>query len=316
MAVILPPLPVAPHTCAAALELLPPITPLLQASAAAAELERAISSALDGAEHDVEPMGQPSLRAVREAQRSVSGSFGSMLPKGCSPIDFCVDESALESLRNKFLDGVGGGGAIGQRKDFVVGARVGEGTGGCEWKELGGVVGLFVAQEPVGKLGGSRASTEGEYDAWQHKSDDFGGSEGEVSSSSKSPKEAGDALHSNIIPTTQSADWGGSVGTRGRQARDRLVPSERRAKETIPMKRGRKRRNPGLTEGERKAIRQEQNRENAKQSRLRRINLTEEYRTKAEVLQEENEKLKISVAALEDRLNYLHGIITVSVKAG
>lgn len=309
------PLLVSPSIFANALEPLPPITPLLQPSAAATELELAISSALDGAKHDPEPMGQPSLRAFREARRSASGSFGSTLPKGCNQIDFRFDESTFESLRNKFLDGGGGGGEKGERKNFHVGARVGEGAGRRERKELGGVAGLFVTKESVGKLGGSRAGTDGEHDAWQHKADEIPGSEGEVCSSSKSSKEASDALNRNIIPTARSADWGASVGTRTRQATDRLMPSERKATEAFSMKRGRKRRNPGLTDGERKAIRQAQNRENAKQSRLRRINLIEEYRTNAEVLQEENKRLKVSIAALEDRLEFLHGIITVSVKA-
>lgn len=79
-----------------------------------------------------------------------------------------------------------------------------------------------------------------------------------------------------------------------------------------PLKRGRKRKNPELSEDERKAVRQAQNRENAKQSRLRRLRLTENYKNRAEVLEVENKQLRFAVAALEDRLGYLQKMIVVT----
>lgn len=275
------PFPVSLDTLAtaAALEPLPPITPLIHSNAGAAEMERAISSALNGAV-DAEPMAQPTLTAAREARRSTSGSFGALLPKGCSQIDFHADE-AVANLRDKFL----GDGGEGDDK-----------TG--SWS----VFAPKVVDIPL-------PDKTGDYDAWQYGAEDIGGSEGEVSSCSKSTKGAGGAVN----PDAQSADWGTGVDTRTRLMSE---DSERRATEAFPLKRGRKRKNPGLTDEERKAIRQAQNRENAKQSRLRRINLTEEYRKKAEVLQEENQILKVSLATLEERLKYLQGMITVSVKAG
>lgn len=275
------PFPVSLDTlaAAAALDPLPPITPLLHSHAGAAEMERAISSALNGTV-DAEPMAQPSLSAVREARRSASGSFGALLPKGCSQIDFNADE-AVGNPREKFL----GDGGEGEDKSG-------------SWS----VFAPKVVDIPL-------ADRAGDYDAWQYDAEDIGGSEGEVSSCSKSTKGAGGAVN----PDAQSTGWGTGVGARTRTLAE---DSERRATETFPLKRGRKRKNPGLTDEERKAIRQAQNRENAKQSRLRRINLTEEYRKKAEVLQEENKKLKVSVATLEERLKYLQGMITVSVRAG
>lgn len=81
----------------------------------------------------------------------------------------------------------------------------------------------------------------------------------------------------------------------------------------IPKKRGRKRKNPELSEDQRKALRQAQNRESAKQSRLRRKTQTAEYEQRVTTLCTENESLRDTISALSDRLHFLQGLLTVSV---
>lgn len=81
----------------------------------------------------------------------------------------------------------------------------------------------------------------------------------------------------------------------------------------IPKKRGRKRKNPHLTEDERKAQRQAQNRESAKLSRIRRKNMTIEYEKRVNTLEGENENLRDTVAALTGRLEMLQNLLTISV---
>lgn len=81
----------------------------------------------------------------------------------------------------------------------------------------------------------------------------------------------------------------------------------------VPKKRGRKRKNPELSEDERKALRQAQNRESAKQSRLRRKTQTAEYEQRVTSLCSENETLRDTISALSDRLRFLQGLLTVSV---
>lgn len=82
----------------------------------------------------------------------------------------------------------------------------------------------------------------------------------------------------------------------------------------IPKKRGRKRKNPHLSEEERKAQRQAQNRESAKLSRIRRKNMTMEYEKRVNTLEGENENLRDTVAALTDRLEMLQNLLTISVQ--
>lgn len=89
------------------------------------------------------------------------------------------------------------------------------------------------------------------------------------------------------------------------------IPSEQLK---IPKKRGRKRKNPHLSEEERKAQRQAQNRESAKLSRIRRKNLTIEYERRVNTLEGENENLRDTVAALTDRLEMLQNLLTISVQ--
>lgn len=82
----------------------------------------------------------------------------------------------------------------------------------------------------------------------------------------------------------------------------------------VPRKRGRKRKNPHLSEEERKAQRQAQNRESAKLSRIRRKNMTMEYEKRVNTLEGENENLRDTVAALTDRLEMLQNLLTISVR--
>jgi len=81
-----------------------------------------------------------------------------------------------------------------------------------------------------------------------------------------------------------------------------------------PKKRGRKRKNPELSEEERKALRQAQNRESAKQSRMRRKVMAAEYEKRVTTLEDENETLRDTVSALSDRLQFLQNLLTVSVQ--
>lgn len=81
-----------------------------------------------------------------------------------------------------------------------------------------------------------------------------------------------------------------------------------------PKKRGRKRKNPELSEEERKALRQAQNRASAKQSRMRRKVMAAEYEKRVNTLEGENETLRDTVAALSDRLQFLQNLLTVSVQ--
>lgn len=82
----------------------------------------------------------------------------------------------------------------------------------------------------------------------------------------------------------------------------------------VAKKRGRKRKNPHLTEEERKAQRQAQNRESAKMSRIRRKNMTIEYEKRVTTLEGENENLRDTVAALTGRLEMLQNLLTISVQ--
>lgn len=81
-----------------------------------------------------------------------------------------------------------------------------------------------------------------------------------------------------------------------------------------PKKRGRKRKNPHLTDEQRKAQRQAQNRESAKMSRIRRKNMTIEYEKRVNTLEGENENLRDTVAALTERLEMLQSLLTISVQ--
>lgn len=81
----------------------------------------------------------------------------------------------------------------------------------------------------------------------------------------------------------------------------------------VPKKRGRKRKHPELTEEQRRALRQAQNRESAKQSRLRRKTIAADYEQKVTSLSTENDSLRKTITALGDRLQFLQGMLTVSV---
>ncbi|CAN8072217.1 unnamed protein product [Agarophyton chilense] len=81
-----------------------------------------------------------------------------------------------------------------------------------------------------------------------------------------------------------------------------------------PRKRGRKRKNPHLTEEQRKAQRQAQNRESAKLSRIRRKHMTMEYERRVNTLEGENENLRDTISGLEDRLQMLQNLLTITVQ--
>jgi hypothetical protein len=80
-----------------------------------------------------------------------------------------------------------------------------------------------------------------------------------------------------------------------------------------PKRRGRKRKNPDLTEEERALVRKQQNRESAKLSRVRRKVIAAEYEDQISELVESNEKLREQVSALTNKLTCLQSILTVSV---
>ena len=81
-------------------------------------------------------------------------------------------------------------------------------------------------------------------------------------------------------------------------------------------RRGRKRKHPEMTEQERKLARMEQNRRSARLSRVRKKMITQEYEEKMSKLVNENSSLREQVAALNQRLNFMQGLLTVSVTPG
>lgn len=79
-------------------------------------------------------------------------------------------------------------------------------------------------------------------------------------------------------------------------------------------KRGRKRKNPELTEEERALVRKEQNRESARLSRVRRKVIAAEYEGRLNSLIGENAMLRKQVEGLNDRLLYLQSLLTITVR--
>lgn len=80
-----------------------------------------------------------------------------------------------------------------------------------------------------------------------------------------------------------------------------------------PKKRGRKRRNPELSEDERALLRKQQNRESAKLSRVRRKVIAAEYEEQIADLVNKNESLKNQVSSLNNRLSVLQNLLTVYI---
>lgn len=80
-----------------------------------------------------------------------------------------------------------------------------------------------------------------------------------------------------------------------------------------PKKRGRKRKNPELTEDERALVRKLQNRESAKLSRVRRKVIAAEYEEQITELVDNNKRLHDQVTALNNRLSFLQSLLTVHV---
>lgn len=81
-----------------------------------------------------------------------------------------------------------------------------------------------------------------------------------------------------------------------------------------PKKRGRKRKNPELTDEERALVRKEQNRESAKLSRVRRKVIEAEFEGRLKALVGENTYLRKQVEGLNNQLVYMQSLLTVSVK--
>lgn len=113
---------------------------------------------------------------------------------------------------------------------------------------------------------------------------------------------------------SEDAKMGSRAGNASREGTAISVTSGDGAPVKIPKKRGRKRKNPELSEEDRKALRQAQNRESAKQSRIRRKTMAAEYEKRVSTLEGENENLRDTVAALSDRLMYLQNLLTVSAR--
>lgn len=92
------------------------------------------------------------------------------------------------------------------------------------------------------------------------------------------------------------------------------TPAEPYTAPLRPKKRGRKRKNPELTEEERALVRKELNRESAKLSRVRRKVIAEEYEGRLKTLVGENACLRKQVEGLNNRLIYMQSLLTVSVR--
>ncbi|GJQ11621.1 hypothetical protein GpartN1_g4769.t1 [Galdieria partita] len=79
-------------------------------------------------------------------------------------------------------------------------------------------------------------------------------------------------------------------------------------------RRGRKRKHPEMTEEERKAYRAMQNRRSAERSRQRKKIQQEAYQKRMEELCTENDELRSTVQALQERLEYLENLLSVSIR--
>jgi Basic region leucine zipper len=91
------------------------------------------------------------------------------------------------------------------------------------------------------------------------------------------------------------------------------TPSQGIPGKPAPKKRGRKRKNPELTEDERALVRKLQNRESAKLSRVRRKVIAAEYEEQISELVDNNKRLHDQVTALNNRLSFLQSLLTVHV---
>ena len=115
--------------------------------------------------------------------------------------------------------------------------------------------------------------------------------------------------HSKASTPTKSATT--AMASQSLQQQSSLSPQQ--LIKSQPKKRGRKRKHPELSDAERKALRQAQNRESAKQSRIRRKTMAAEYEKKMSVLNDENDQLRDQVSVLNNRLTFLQSLLTVSV---
>ncbi|GAB0493145.1 hypothetical protein MMPV_004418 [Pyropia vietnamensis] len=107
--------------------------------------------------------------------------------------------------------------------------------------------------------------------------------------------------------TTGSAKQAGATGAAAGSGGSGAPPVR------VPKKRGRKRKNPELTEAQRIAHRQAQNRDSAKKSRQRRKEQAQAHLARVTELATENSSLREAVGTLHKRLRYLEDLLTVSV---
>lgn len=86
------------------------------------------------------------------------------------------------------------------------------------------------------------------------------------------------------------------------------------SKPAQPLRRGRRLKNPELTPEQRAQHRKEQKRASARQSRIRKKSMEDDYQQKVRALLGENNQLKMQVADLSHRLECLQGLLTVSLR--
>ncbi|GJD08887.1 hypothetical protein Gasu2_31670 [Galdieria sulphuraria] len=94
---------------------------------------------------------------------------------------------------------------------------------------------------------------------------------------------------------------------------DHISNMEKHETRTV-KRRGRKRKHPEMTEEERKAYRAMQNRRSAERSRQRKKIQQEAYQKRMEELCTENDELRSTVQALQERLEYLENLLSVSIR--
>lgn len=86
------------------------------------------------------------------------------------------------------------------------------------------------------------------------------------------------------------------------------------SKPAQPLRRGRRLKNPELTPEQRAQHRKEQKRASARQSRIRKKTMEDDYQQKVRALLGENNQLKMQVVDLSHRLECLQGLLTVSLR--
>jgi hypothetical protein len=254
--------------------------PMGAAGRLAAQAQRELEKAAGGAGKD----GAPAASGGAAGPAQDAGS-GAMKRTGT------WFEDVMRSLVPTGLEAATGSTAGGRGS-----GPVGDGGGGSDKDDMGGSSG----EEENG------AHEDEEVD------DGRGGSDGESEATAGGGEKAGDGVGGG---SGTDGDACGSGEERSGRRRGGGTDSGATGGGTakVPKKRGRKRKNPELSEDQRKALRQAQNRESAKQSRLRRKTIAAEYEQRVTTLSSENETLRDTISALSDRLQFLQGLLTVSV---